>query len=165
MLSSRPTADLSTALQGLVAGMQATEKEDGSIDFLIRGSSSLYADKKPLLVVDGFPIQGDFSSINPNDVESVTVLKDAAAASIWGARSANGVIVVTTKKGKKDKVQVDVQAFVRIGTNPDLEYIMNQADSRTMVDYEMRAFENNWKMAAWEYAPTFSKIQNSLTLA
>ena len=59
--------------------------------FLIRGSSSLYADKKPLLVVDGFPIQGDFSSINPNDVESVTVLKDAAAASIWGARSANGV--------------------------------------------------------------------------
>ena len=61
MLSSRPTADLSTALQGLVAGMQATEKEDGSIDFLIRGSSSLYADKKPLLVVDGFPIQGDFS--------------------------------------------------------------------------------------------------------
>ena len=58
MLSSRPTADLSTALQGLVAGMQATEKEDGSIDFLIRGSSSLYADKKPLLVVDGFPIQG-----------------------------------------------------------------------------------------------------------
>lgn len=64
MLSSRPTADLSTALQGLVAGMQATEKEDGSIDFLIRGSSSLYADKKPLLVVDGFPIQGDFSSIN-----------------------------------------------------------------------------------------------------
>ena len=165
VLSSRPTADLSTALQGLVAGMQATEKEDGSIDFLIRGSSSLYADKKPLLVVDGFPIQGDFSSINPNDVESVTVLKDAAAASIWGARSANGVIVVTTKKGKKDKVQVDVQAFVRIGTNPDLEYIMNQADSRTMVDYEMRAFENNWKMAAWEYAPTFSKIQNSLTLA
>lgn len=116
VLSSRPTADLSTALQGLVAGMQATEKEDGSIDFLIRGSSSLYADKKPLLVVDGFPIQGDFSSINPNDVESVTVLKDAAAASIWGARSANGVIVVTTKKGKKDKVQVDVQAFVRIGT-------------------------------------------------
>ena len=78
---------------------KATEKEDGSIDFLIRGSSSLYADKKPLLVVDGFPIQGDFSSINPNDVESVTVLKDAAAASIWGARSANGVIVVTTKKG------------------------------------------------------------------
>lgn len=111
--------------------------------------------------MDGFPIQGDFSSINPNDVESVTVLKDAAAASIWGARSANGVIVVTTKKGKKDKVQVDVQAFVRIGTNPDLEYIMNQADSRTMVDYEMRAFENNWKMAAWEYAPTFQNTEFS----
>lgn len=56
--------------------------------------------------MDGFPIQGDFSSINPNDVESVTVLKDAAAASIWGARSANGVIVVTTKKGKKVKFKL-----------------------------------------------------------
>ncbi|MCS3015773.1 hypothetical protein NXU95_00965 [Phocaeicola vulgatus] len=78
-------------------------------------------------------------------------------ASIWGARSANGVIVVTTKKGKKDKVQVDVQAFVRIGTNPDLEYIMNQADSRTMVDYEMRAFENNWKMANLGICSNFFK--------
>lgn len=165
VLSSRPTPDLSTALQGLVAGMQSTEKEDGSIEFLIRGSSSLYADKQPLLVVDGFPIQGDFSSINPNDVESVTVLKDAAAASIWGARSANGVIVVTTKKGSKEKVKVDVQAFVRIGTNPDLDYILNQADSRTMVDYEMKAFDNNWKMSSWEYTPTFSKIKNPLTLA
>lgn len=56
--------------------------------------------------MDGFPIQGDFSSINPNDVESVTVLKDAAAASIWGARSANGVIVVTTKKVKRIKFKL-----------------------------------------------------------
>ena len=85
-------------LQGVVAGMQSTENEDGSVNFLIRGTSSLYANTEPLVVVDGFPIEGTFSSINPNDVESVTVLKDAAAASIWGARSANGVIVVTTKK-------------------------------------------------------------------
>lgn len=76
-----------------------------------------------------------------------------------------GLLLLRPKKVKRIKFKFDVQAFVRIGTNPDLEYIMNQADSRTMVDYEMRAFENNWKMAAWEYAPTFSKIQNSLTLA
>lgn len=165
VFDSRPTADISSALQGMVAGMQSTEKADGSVEFLIRGSSSLYADKKPLLVVDGFPIQGDFSSINPNDVESVTVLKDAAAASIWGARSANGVIVVTTKKGKKEKLKVDVKAFVRISTNPDLDHVLSQADSRTMVDYEMKAFDNNWKMASQEYTPTFSKMRNSLTLA
>ena len=60
MLSSRPTADLSTALQGLVAGMQATEKEDGSIDFLIRGSSSLYADKKAIACSGWFSYSGGF---------------------------------------------------------------------------------------------------------
>ena len=98
VLNSRPSSDLSNMLQGVVAGMQSTENEDGSVNFLIRGTSSLYANTEPLVVVDGFPIEGTFSSINPNDVESVTVLKDAAAASIWGARSANGVIVVTTKK-------------------------------------------------------------------
>lgn len=98
VLANRPTSDLSSALQGLVAGMQATENQDGSVDFLIRGTSSLYANTQPLIVVDGFPIEGTFSSINPNDVESVTVLKDAAAASIWGARSANGVIVVTNQE-------------------------------------------------------------------
>lgn len=101
VLNSRPSSDLSNMLQGVVAGMQSTENEDGSVNFLIRGTSSLYANTEPLVVVDGFPIEGTFSSINPNDVESVTVLKDAAAASIWGARSANGVIVVTTKKGSR----------------------------------------------------------------
>ncbi len=165
IIEARPAADLSVALQGVVAGMQSVEKEDGTVDFRIRGTGSLYADKKPLLVVDGFPVYGDFSSINPNDVKSVTVLKDAAAASIWGARSANGVIVVTTKKGRKDGIDIAMKAFVRIGTTPDLDYILNQADSRTMVDYEMRALENNWKISRYEYSPTFSKIRNSLTLA
>lgn len=137
MLEARPGADISSALQGLVAGMQGVEKEDGTVDFMIRGTSSLYADTQPLVVVDGFPIEGTFSSINPNDVESVTVLKDAAAASIWGARSANGVIVVTTKKAKQGKVRVDAQAFWRLGTTPDLDYNFNQLDSRQTVDYEM----------------------------
>ena len=70
-LNERPTSDLSSALQGLVAGMQATENEDGSVSFKIRGQSTLYADASPLVVVDGFPIEGSFSSINPNDVESI----------------------------------------------------------------------------------------------
>lgn len=151
-LAARPATDLSAALQGLVAGMQGTEKEDGSVDFKIRGTSSLYADTAPLIVVDGFPIEGTFNSINPNDVESVTVLKDASAASIWGARSANGVIVVTTKHGKKNsRMEVNGQAFWRIGTNPDLEYILSQADSRTNVDYELQALRNEWNLG--EFVP------------
>lgn len=152
-LAARPSSDLSSALQGLVPGMQATENEDGTVSFKIRGTSSLYADTSPLVVVDGFPIEGEFTTINPNDVESVTVLKDAAAASIWGARSANGVIVVTTKRGSesKGKINVSGQAFWRIGTNPDLDYILSQADSRTNVDYETRALENGWNLS--EYTP------------
>lgn len=151
-LAARPATDLSAALQGLVAGMQGTEKEDGSVDFKIRGTSSFYADTAPLIVVDGFPIEGTFNSINPNDVESVTVLKDASAASIWGARSANGVIVVTTKHGKKNsRMEVNGQAFWRIGTNPDLEYILSQADSRTNVDYELQALRNEWNLG--EFVP------------
>lgn len=151
-LETRPTADLSSALQGLVAGMQGTENEDGTVDFMIRGTSSLYADTSPLVVVDGFPIEGTFSSINPNDVESVTILKDASAASIWGARSANGVIVVTTKKGVRNhRLNVDAQAFWRIGTTPDIDYIISQADSKTNVDYEILAMKNAWNFG--EYVP------------
>lgn len=164
MLAARPSADISSALQGMVAGMQATEKEDGSVDFLIRGTSSLYANTSPLIVVDGFPIEGSFNSINPNDVESVTVLKDAAAASIWGARSANGVIVVTTKRAKKNsKLNVDVQTFWRIGTTPDIDYITAQADSRTTVDYEIQALENGWNMG--EYTPGFTSLTSPISLA
>lgn len=151
-LASRPTSDLSSALQGLVAGMQGTENEDGTVDFLIRGTSSLYANTSPLVVVDGFPIEGTFASINPNDVESVTVLKDAAAASIWGARSANGVIVVTTKKGARNrKLNVEAQAFWRIGTTPDIDYILSQADSRSSVDYELMTIEHGWNFS--DYTP------------
>lgn len=149
-LAARPATDLSAALQGLVAGMQGTENEDGSVDFKIRGTSSLYANTSPLIVVDGFPIEGTFSSINPNDVESVTVLKDASAASIWGARSANGVIVVTTKKGKKNsRLDVNGQAFWRIGTTPDVDYILAQADSKSNVDYEIQAIQNGWNMGEY----------------
>ncbi len=163
VLASRPTADISSALQGLVAGMQGTENEDGSVDFLIRGTSSLYANTAPLVVVDGFPIEGTFSSINPNDVESVTVLKDAAAASIWGARSANGVIVVTTKKGQKGKLKVDVQAFYRFYTDPDLSYILAQADSKTTVDYEIMAVENEWYLS--DFGPSSYYLTSVLPMS
>lgn len=163
VLDSRPSADLSSMLQGVVAGMQSSENEDGSVDFLIRGTSSLYAGSSPLIVVDGFPIEGTFNSINPNDVESVTVLKDAAAASIWGARSANGVIVVTTKKGQKGKLKVNVQGFYRLGTTPDLDYILSTADSKTTVDYEMMALENGWYLS--EFSASGSNIATPLSMA
>lgn len=168
VLSKRPVSNISTALQGMVAGMQGKENADGSINFLIRGNSSMYVDARPLVVVDGFPVSGsDFSTINPNDVENITVLKDAAAASIWGARAANGVIVIVTKKGKtaKSGLTIDANVFTRIAKLTDLNLLLGNATSAEHVNYERMAFQNGWKPFS-EYAGAFpTDLNKPLTLA
>ncbi|MDP4247241.1 MAG: SusC/RagA family TonB-linked outer membrane protein [Bacteroidota bacterium] len=91
--------------------------------FSIRGRSTIFANPEPLIVVDNFPYTGDIYNINPDDVESITVLKDAAAASIWGAYSGNGVVVITTKKGKFNQApKVCVNTNLTFGARPDLYY-------------------------------------------
>jgi TonB-linked SusC/RagA family outer membrane protein len=140
----RPTTNIASRIIGTTAGVQAKLDVNGNPTFEIRGKTSLYATATPLVVVDGFPIQGDFSTINPNDVESVTVLKDAAAASIWGARSANGVIVVVTKNGRRNEpLKVEFSAFTKMGRKFDLDYVNPLATSAETVDYEQRSF-NKW---------------------
>lgn len=87
----------------------------------IRGVSSINANQNPLIVVDNFPYDGDINTINPNDIESITVLKDAAASSIWGVRAGNGVIVITTKKGKlNSKTAASLTSNVTIGERPQI---------------------------------------------
>ncbi|MBN9381550.1 MAG: SusC/RagA family TonB-linked outer membrane protein [Chitinophagaceae bacterium] len=89
----------------------------------IRGRSTINSNPNSLIVVDNFPYDGDLSTINPNDVESITVLKDAAAASIWGAFSGNGVIVITTKKGKYNQpLKASFNGNVTVTGKPDLGY-------------------------------------------
>ncbi|EDM36273.1 putative outer membrane protein [Pedobacter sp. BAL39] len=147
VLANRPVSNPSTALQGLVAGMQGKENADGSVSFLIRGSSSMYGERAPLLVVDGFPLaNNDFSTINPNDIESVTVLKDAAAASIWGARAANGVIVIATKRSKSGKngLTVNASAFTRISERTNVNDLVPIATSAEQINLERMAFQNRW---------------------
>ncbi|MBE7170297.1 MAG: SusC/RagA family TonB-linked outer membrane protein [Williamsia sp.] len=170
VLDKRPVSNLSTALQGLIPGMQAKENADGSFNFLIRGTSTLYADKTPLVVVDGFPVstsspnnKNNFYDINPNDVESVTVLKDAAAASIWGSRSANGVIVITTKKSRRKGLNVEANVFSRVSKMIDLDQVLTQASSADQVKYEKLAFTNEWFFN--QYAGGFTEITKPLTLA
>jgi TonB-linked SusC/RagA family outer membrane protein len=165
MLQKRPISNLSTALQGMVPGMQGKEKSDGSFNFLVRGTSSMYADSKPLVVVDGFPVADtSFTTINPNDIESVTVLKDAAAASIWGARSANGVIVITTKQAKAgQKLRVEVNAFTRIGDKIDLNQVTRTAGTADFIRYEELAWKNNWALS--KFSGSFNQLRTSLTLA
>lgn len=144
---NRPATNISQRLIGTTAGMQAFLDADGNPRFEIRGQTSLNTTgsaARPLVVVDGFAVQGDFTTINPNDVESITVLKDAAAASIWGARAANGVIVVITKNARKDTpLQVSFSAFTRLSAKVDLDYVNPLASSGETVDYETKAF-GNW---------------------
>ena len=118
-IENLPFSSVDKALQGKVAGLQsvATSGQPGASQaILIRGASSISASNAPLWVVDGVPINaGDasrlqttgnlLSTLNPNDIESISVLKDAASQSIYGSRAANGVIVVTTKKGKSGKTK------------------------------------------------------------
>src|SRR5690606_41345764 len=89
----------------------------------IRGQSTLFSRPDPLVVLDNFPYDGDLSSINPDDIESISILKDAAAASVWGARAANGVIVLTSKKGGKNfGSSVTFNAQSTVSGKPDLFY-------------------------------------------
>lgn len=101
-MKRRPSSHLSELLQGNVAGVRVSRGPDGGILVRIRGISSINSSNDPLYVVDGVPVQADpggsLSWINPYDVKSITVLKDAAATSIYGSRAANGVIIVETKK-------------------------------------------------------------------
>tara|TARA_R110001606_G_scaffold399277_1_gene583347 strand:+ start:2272 stop:5772 length:3501 start_codon:yes stop_codon:yes gene_type:complete len=124
VLSSSPS--IGDVLRGKAAGLQITQNSaqpGGGLDIRIRGGGSINASNEPLVVVDGFPItnlqqpatgnrydggtQSVLNSFNPNDIESISILKDASATSIYGARAANGVILITTKKGKSGKVEVD----------------------------------------------------------
>lgn len=101
------------------------------LDISIRGRSSIYSANQPLIVVDQFPFEGDINALNPNDVESVTILKDAAAASIYGAKAGNGVIVITTKKGRFNQdTKIRWNSNVTVAQQPDLFYqkLMSSAD-------------------------------------
>ena len=149
---NKPATTLASRLVGVTAGVQGIEDEDGNLSFEIRGQTSLNSDARPLIVVDGFPVEGEFNTINPNDVESVTILKDAAAASIWGARSANGVIVIVTKKGAlaaKKGAQVEVSAFVKVQPKLDLDYYNPLVSSAETVEYERRGFSTNFFGGPW----------------
>ncbi len=138
-----PGTDILSRLEGLVEGLQFNPQAEGSAPELrIRGLSTIESERSPLIVVDNFPYEGDIFNINPNDVESVTVLRDAAAASIWGARAGNGVIVITTKTGKPNRAPtISFNSNVRIGNRPDLYHSRNRLPATAVMDIERQRFE------------------------
>lgn len=111
-------------LNGRVAGMQMTETNDftGDPTIRVRGFSSIHASNQPLIVLDGMPYNGYYQDINPDDIESMTVLKDAASNALYGARGANGVIMITTKSAQRGKTKVNVNAKWGVNTDGRVEY-------------------------------------------
>ena len=112
-LAAMQLSNISKGLEGQLAGVQVTQSSgqpgsDGTI--YVRGIGSILASKNPLIVVDGVPTSISLNAINPKDIESLNVLKDAAAAALYGSRGANGVIIVTTKQGKAGKTNINFEA-------------------------------------------------------
>ena len=108
-LELRPISNVAKGLEGNASGVQVTSasgQPGSSPSIRIRGFGSINASSAPLYVVDGIPYDGSLASLNPSDIESMTVLKDAPAGALYGARGANGVVMITTKKGKEGKAQV-----------------------------------------------------------
>ncbi len=112
-IENRPSANFADALQGQVAGLQvytsSGEPSEG-VSMRLRGIGSINSSNEPLFILDGSPISGGaFTAINPSDIENVTVLKDASSTSIYGSRAANGVVVITTKRGRGAKPTVSIK--------------------------------------------------------
>jgi TonB-linked SusC/RagA family outer membrane protein len=112
-------------LEGLANGLTFDKKRASAYatGLMVRGLSSIGGPKDPLVVLDNFPYEGDLNNINPNDVENITLLKDAAAASIWGSRAGNGVIVITTKKAAyQQPLTVEFSSSVSLSAPPNLGF-------------------------------------------
>lgn len=127
IIGNSQATSVSNALEGAVAGLQivsASGQPGKDADIVIRGVGSLSASNKALIVVDGVPFNGSLSDINPADIESITVSKDAVSNSLYGSRAANGVVMVTTKSGRKDKMTVQFQGSWGVTTRAYKDYDM-----------------------------------------
>lgn len=144
------TTNVLQRLDGLIPGLvinnssSPTNGEIGSSQsgnsIMIRGLNTLNASRDPLIVLNGVPID-DVSKVNPNDVEDITVLKDATSASIWGAKAANGVIVITTKKGKmNESLKIDYDGFVNFQGKPDIGKL-NMLNSAQFIEAAKDVFD------------------------
>lgn len=128
-LAERPQTNIIQALQGSIPGLNiavtGSNAEGSSSETRIRGNNSITASNKPLIILDGIPFDGPWAEINASDVQSIEVLKDASSAAIYGARGANGVILVTTKQGETGSMTVSYDGFVEIDSPVNIPEMMN----------------------------------------
>ncbi len=132
----QPVVNVSQVLQGRVPGVQVVSSAGapgGAISVRIRGNNSIRGDNNPLYVIDGF-VGADPNSINPNDIETIDILKDASATAIYGSRGANGVVAITTKKGQRGKTDIGVMAQYTAANPLKKLDLLNAADFATTVN-------------------------------
>jgi TonB-linked SusC/RagA family outer membrane protein len=150
-VSNQPLTSLDQALGGQIAGVNVAQTKGapgGGVSVRVRGTGSIGAGNEPLYVIDGFPVSGDFNStfnplstINPNDIESIEILKDASAAAIYGSRGSNGVVLVTTKRGKSGK------STIQFDTYYGLQQVANKIDMLDAREYAL--FNTEARNNAW----------------
>lgn len=150
-LQDMPVAQFAQQLQGKIAGVQVyqtTGKPGGGMAFRIRGAGSLSAGTDPLIVIDGMPITGSINNINPDEIESYSVLKDAAASALYGSRANNGVILITTRHAKLNETTVNLNAFYGIQQTPQhgRPDVMN---AREFAQFEKEFYEDKIKYENW----------------
>nr|WP_262713761.1 SusC/RagA family TonB-linked outer membrane protein [Pseudobacter ginsenosidimutans] len=140
-------ANIVDRLEGVTPSLLVNRNITGGLnqsELSIRGRSTISAEPRPLIVLDNFPYNGALSSINPNDIEKITVLRDAAAAAIWGAYSGNGVLVITTKKGKYNQApRVSFSSTLISGDKPD-PYYLPALSSRSAIEIEQFFYDKNF---------------------
>ncbi|HTI07578.1 MAG TPA: TonB-dependent receptor [Puia sp.] len=145
-----PVTTLDQALQGRSAGVNVVSN-DGSpgagIQVQIRGVGSL-GNNDPLYVVDGYPITGGLNTINPNDIASMEILKDASATAIYGNRASNGVVIITTKRGGKNGVQVSLDGYTSVQSKPKKYDVLNAADFATLAT-QLAPVDGYTPLPAW----------------
>ena len=154
-LQSRPTTNFSDALQGRSSGVQIRQSGgdlDGKFDISIRGVGSVTGSNEPLIVVDGVPlISASFSTINPKDIASIDILKDASATAIYGSRAANGVVIITTKKGEPGKPQLTYSSDLTVENISERYDVMSTEQQRLLF---VEAFKNSNRSTAVYDDPT-----------
>ena len=138
VIQTKMQTNIASRIEGMVAGMTSYK---GKIQ--IRGVTTLSSSQSaPLYVVDGVPFEGSIDALNPDEIESVTVLKDASAASIYGARSANGVIVIITRNGVSGPMRINVNSSINFTPLPDRGYL-NRMSSEELVNFQYDMFNYN----------------------
>jgi TonB-linked SusC/RagA family outer membrane protein len=140
-LTEIPTTSITQAMSGRMSGVliQNNSGVSGGASIQVRGNNSIQFGTNPIFVVDGLVIEGGFNLINPNDIESINVLKDASATSIYGSRGANGVVIVTTKKGKRNQGRVNYDGWFGV---QDFSKVMPRLGARDIFNLRVDAFAN-----------------------